>query len=95
VRGRPTIEPLSADQSTAEVRYLGVRPDSWGGGIGRRLMALQGHLAAAGFARGELAAYRDNPRAVALYEGLGWRPHGDATPHLRSGRLEQRYRLTF
>lgn len=52
-------------------------------------------LAAAGFTGGELAVYRDNSRAVKLYEGLGWRPVGDAQPHPRSGRPEQRYRLAF
>jgi ribosomal protein S18 acetylase RimI-like enzyme len=96
VVGFAAIEPTAADEATAELRYLGVRPGSWGGGVGRQpLRSLPGHLAAAGFTGGELAVYRDNSRAVKLYEGLGWRPVGDAQPHPRSGRPEQRYRLIF
>ncbi|MDO3702050.1 GNAT family N-acetyltransferase [Micromonospora sp. C28SCA-DRY-2] len=92
VVGFAAVEP--GDAATAEIRYLGVRPDSWGRGVGRHLLlALPGQLAGAGFVRGELAVYLDNPRAVALYESAGWSPYGDATPHPRSGRLEQRYRL--
>ncbi|WP_327011022.1 GNAT family N-acetyltransferase [Dactylosporangium sp. NBC_01737] len=94
VVGFAAVEPVSADGSTAEVRYLAVRPGSWGGGVGRQLMlALPGVLAAAGFTHGELDVYLDNPRAVNLYEELGWIPSGDAAPHPRTGRLEQRYRL--
>ena len=96
VVGFAAIEPTATDPSTADLRYLGVRPGSWGGGVGRQLLqALPGHLATAGFTGGELAVYLDNARAVNLYEGLGRRPVGDAQPHPRSGRPEQRYRLTF
>ena len=92
--GFAAIEPASSNESTAEIRYLGVQPGRWGGGIGRQLMlSLPGRLAAAGFTRGELDVYLDNPRATKLYEGLGWRPSGNATPHPRSGRLEQRYQI--
>ncbi|MGV9309553.1 N-acetyltransferase family protein [Nonomuraea sp. NPDC003727] len=94
--GFAAVEPVPADESTAEVRYLGVHPGSWGQGVGRHLMsALPDRLPAAGFAQAELAVYVDNRRAVKLYEGLGWLPYGEATPHPRSGRLEQRYRLAL
>jgi ribosomal protein S18 acetylase RimI-like enzyme len=94
VVGFAAVEPMPSDASTADIRYLGVQPSSWGGGIGRQLMlALPSLLADAGFAHGELDVYLDNPRAIKLYEGLGWLSHGAATPHPRSGRLEQRYRL--
>jgi ribosomal protein S18 acetylase RimI-like enzyme len=96
VVGFAAVEPGSPAESTAELRYLGVRPTSWGRGVGRQLLrALPSHLAAAGFVCGELAVYTDNHRAVKLYEGLGWVPYGEAAPHPRSGRLEQRYRLDF
>ncbi|MEU6078700.1 GNAT family N-acetyltransferase [Micromonospora sp. NPDC047074] len=96
VVGFAAVEPVSGGESTAELRYLGVRPDSWGRGIGRQLLlALPNHLAAAGFVRGELAVYTDNHRAVALYGRLGWIPYGESTPHPRTGRSEQRYRLDF
>ncbi|MEV4508366.1 GNAT family N-acetyltransferase [Dactylosporangium sp. NPDC049525] len=94
VAGFAAVEPTSADESTAGIRYLAVRPDSWGAGVGRQLMlALPDLLAAAGYTRGELDVYLDNTRAVTLYEGFGWTPSGDAAPHPRTGRLEQRYRL--
>ncbi|MEU4780387.1 GNAT family N-acetyltransferase [Micromonospora sp. NPDC023633] len=77
-------------------RHLGVEPDSWGRGVGRHLVrAVPAHLAGAGFVRAELSVYVDNPQAVRLYETTGWLPYGEATPHPRSGRLEQRYRLDW
>ncbi|WP_433727305.1 GNAT family N-acetyltransferase [Actinoplanes sp. CA-051413] len=92
--GFAAVAPMAAHESTADIRYLAVRPRHWGGGVARQLMqALPGLLAAGGFAHGELDVYLDNPRAIKLYEGHGWRPYGDALPHPRSGRLEQRYRL--
>ncbi|GIE77169.1 hypothetical protein Aph02nite_31190 [Actinoplanes philippinensis] len=97
---KPSDEPSdestgeSTGELTAHIRYLGVRPSSWGLGVGRLLMRdLPGLLAAAGFTEGELEVYLDNPRAVTLYESFGWLRDGDPTPHPRSGRLEQRYRL--
>lgn len=96
VVGFAAVESMSAHESTADIRYLAVRPRSWGGGIARQLvLALPDLLTTAGFTHGELDVYLDNPRAVKLYERHGWLPHGDATPHPRSGRLEQRYRLDF
>ncbi|MEU8611763.1 GNAT family N-acetyltransferase [Actinoplanes sp. NPDC048791] len=94
VAGFAAVAPMAAHGSTADIRYLAVRPRHWGDGVARQLMqALPGLLAAAGFTRGELDVYLDNPRATKLYEAHGWRPYGDAAPHPRSGRLEQRYRL--
>lgn len=94
VVGFAAVKPVPENESIAEIRYLGVKPDSWGRGVGRQLMlTLPNRLAAAGYIRAELAVYVDNHRAVRLYEGLGWFPYGETTPHPRSGRLEQRYRL--
>lgn len=96
VVGFAAVEPASADESTADIRYLAVQPRSWGGGVGRQLLlALPNLLGAAGFTHGALDVYLDNSRAITLYEGLGWLPCGDAKPHPRSLRLEQRYRLDF
>ena len=96
VDGFAAVEPMPADASTADVRFVGVRPGSWGGGVGRRLMtALPARLTAAGFGQGELDVYLDNPRAVRLYESLGWRPAGDPVAHPRTGRLERRYRVVL
>lgn len=88
VTGFAAIEP---DGPTAHVRYVGVSPRSWGGGVGRRLMTALPELVT-GCTHGELEVYLDNTRAVALYESLGWQRHGEPQPHPRSGRLEQRYR---
>jgi len=94
VVGFAAVAPMAEHESTADIRYLAVRPRHWGGGVARQLMqALPGLLATAGFTHGELDVYLDNPRAIKLYESHGWRPYGDASPHPRSGRLEQRYRL--
>ncbi|MFD1372348.1 GNAT family N-acetyltransferase [Actinoplanes sichuanensis] len=94
--GFAAVEPMPADESTAHIRYLGVDPENWGSGVGRHLTTeLPTLLTTIGYTHGELEVYLDNPRAVELYEALGWLPHGDAAPHPRSGRLEQRYRLTF
>ncbi|MET7425684.1 GNAT family N-acetyltransferase [Dactylosporangium sp. NPDC005555] len=80
----------------AVIRYVGVRPTDWGTGVGRQLMLfLPGLLAAAGHTHGTLAVYADNLPAVRLYTGLGWVPDGPPTPHPRSGRQEQRYRLVL
>jgi ribosomal protein S18 acetylase RimI-like enzyme len=80
----------------AEVRYLGVRPRRWGAGLGRSVLQfLTAELAAAGFAEAQLLVYLDNVQALALYQGLGWQPHGPAAPHPRTGKPEQRYRLTL
>ena len=81
--------------TTAEVRYVGVIPRAWGGGVGTRLMTeLRSALAGAGYERAELMAYLDNSRALRLYERQGWSADGDPTPHPRTGKLEQRYTLT-
>ncbi|GAA1640942.1 GNAT family N-acetyltransferase [Actinoplanes couchii] len=94
VVGFAALAPLATDAATAEVHYVGVRPDHWSAGIGRRLMTALPGLAR-GFTRGELEVYLDNPRAVALYESLGWQPLGESRPHPRSGRREQRYQRDF
>lgn len=54
---------------------MGVRPESRGRGLGRRLLAIAtSGLAAAGAARGHLSVNVDNPGAAALYASFGFRP---------------------
>ena len=61
---------LTAHDGT-NLRHLAVRPDHWGGGLGRE-----------GFRRAEAAGARrlwvlaENARARRLYESMGWRPSG-------------------
>jgi ribosomal protein S18 acetylase RimI-like enzyme len=90
--GFAAVEP--AGEGSAAVSYLGVRPGSWGRGVGELLLrGVQSRLAAAGYQTAELQVYVDNTRAVALYERLGWRPLGTPAPHPRTGKPEQRYEL--
>lgn len=84
------------DEQTAEVRYVGVSPRAWGGGVGTRLMTeLRSALVGAGYERAELMVYIDNSRALRLYERQGWSANGEPTPHPRTGKLEQRYKLSL
>ncbi|MEV6281514.1 GNAT family N-acetyltransferase [Kribbella sp. NPDC051770] len=82
------------DATVAELRYLGVRPSAWGGGVARSLLAeLPTRASELGFEGLRLSVYVDNVRAVELYERMAWIADGEAVPHPRSGRLEQRYVL--
>jgi ribosomal protein S18 acetylase RimI-like enzyme len=90
--GFAAVEP--AGERRAQVSYLGVRPGSWGRGVGKLLLSeVQSRLAATGYRSAELCVYVDNDRAVELYERLGWRPLGGPAPHPRTGKPEQRYEL--
>ncbi len=90
--GFAAVEP--AGEGRALVSYLGVRPGSWGRGVGEFLLReVQSRLAGAGYRSAELYVYLDNARAVALYERLGWQPCGAPAPHPRTGKPEQRYEL--
>lgn len=91
------VEPAAgARRETAELCYFGVSPASWGQGVGERLLrGLAAELAAAKFTTAELSVYVDNVRATRLYERLGWRAYGDPTPHPKTGKPEQRYRLAL
>ena len=95
-------EPMLADAGpgrpaeSAELRYVGVQPQLWGTGLGRRVVQhMCAELAADGFGEAWLLVYVDNSPAVSLYQQLGWRPQGTPVPHARTGKPEQRYRLTL
>jgi ribosomal protein S18 acetylase RimI-like enzyme len=91
------VEPATGPgRATAELCYFGVSPPSWGQGVGERMLrGLADELAAGKFTVAELSVYVDNVRATRLYERLGWRAFGDPTPHVRTGKPEQRYRLAL
>ncbi|MCV3239026.1 GNAT family N-acetyltransferase [Mesorhizobium sp. ZC-5] len=94
--GFAAIAPVPGNADMAELHYVGVSPRAWGGGFGKQLMAaVPAALRKRGFTAAKLAVYADNPRAVRLYEHLGWRRHGDPEPHPRSSRPEQEYRLSI
>jgi ribosomal protein S18 acetylase RimI-like enzyme len=97
-QGRPAafaaVEPVS--QRVAELAYFGVSPHLLGLGAGTELLRdLQTRLKAGGYDRAELSVYTDNLRAIRLYERLGWQAYGDPVPHRRTGKPEQRYRLSL
>jgi len=88
------VEPVG--DRVAELTYFGVSPHLFGRGVGKELLRdLLHRLKARGYDRAELSVYTDNIRATRLYEGLGWQPHGEAAPHRRTGKPEQRYRLSL
>lgn len=88
------VEPIG--DRVAELNYFGVSPHLFGLGVGKELLRdLQHRLKARGYDRAELSVYTDNRRATRLYEGLGWQPYGEPTPHRRTGKPEQRYRLSL
>jgi ribosomal protein S18 acetylase RimI-like enzyme len=100
--GFAAVEPIPAGStigtggSRVEVSYLGVRPSTWGSGVGQLLLRqVQSRLATAGYTHAELSVYVANVRAVTLYERLGWKPVGAPTPHRRTGKPERRYELTL
>jgi ribosomal protein S18 acetylase RimI-like enzyme len=95
VVGFATAAPRSpGDETTAELRYIGVLPDAWGRGAGTSLLlSAAALLREAGFARAVLEVYADNARAVRLYEKLGWRRIGAAPPPGVTGRWLEDYGL--
>lgn len=85
----------SEGRSGAELHYFGVRPSAWGRGVGRALLGgVRTRLREAGVVDVGLSVYADNGRAVDLYVRCGWLPFGRPLPHPRTGRLEQRYRMS-
>lgn len=88
-------EPVgAAAERRAELRYLGVGPDAWGGGVATRLLAaVRDELRARGFVEAELWVNDDNQRAIALYRRTGWEPVPEVRVNPRSGRQMRRYAL--
>ena len=92
----PARDGTAGSASTAEVEYVGVRPGQWGAGLARDVLRLLcAELADDGFTDAQLMVYVSNRRATALYEQLGWQRQGNPRPHPRTGKPQQRYRLTL
>ncbi|HVT78178.1 MAG TPA: GNAT family N-acetyltransferase [Acidimicrobiales bacterium] len=87
-----------APPHVGEVMTLYARPEAWGTGVGRALMAAGlDELRAMGFTEAVLWVLDDNPRARRFYEFAGWRVDG-ATKHQtwRGAELDEvRYRVTL
>lgn len=86
-----------ADQDAAvgEINSFYVDPDSWGQGIGRRLMtAAVDTLAAAGYSFATLWVLATNAPAIAFYRAVGWVPDGAVKEDVVGGATIQdlRYR---
>jgi GNAT superfamily N-acetyltransferase len=92
----PAPEGTGERTSTAEVKYVGVRPGRWGTGLARGVLDLLcAELAGDGFTSAQLMVYVSNHRAVSVYEHLGWQAEGSPRPHRRTGKPEQRYWRTL
>ena len=87
-----------ADDRTAEVNSIYARPEAWGTGAGRELMAaaLDG-LRAAGFRAATLWVLDSNARARRFYERAGFAPDGAVKDDVMAGTpiTEVRYRRTL
>lgn len=67
------LHPLAPPSAHVALMGMSVAADRQGAGVGRVLLThLVGSARAAGYARLELEVYADNPRAVRLYERLGF-----------------------
>jgi ribosomal protein S18 acetylase RimI-like enzyme len=93
--GFAVAEPLPTAHR-AELRYLGVRPQAWGAGVARRLLAaVPDQLQNRGFIEADLWVYPQNQRAIDLYRRMGWQPSPDVRPNSRTGRDMQRFTLAI
>ena len=72
-----STEPDTDPAVVGVVMAFYLRPDRWGRGGGRELMAAaQDHLAGVGFAEAVLWVLDVNDRARRFYEAAGWSPDG-------------------
>jgi GNAT superfamily N-acetyltransferase len=95
VHVRPSRDDDADPARTGEVTSIYVRPDRWGTGAGRALMAAAVEaLAGAGFADATLWVLRDNPRARRFYARAGWAEDGATKDDVVGGAAvtELRYR---
>jgi GNAT superfamily N-acetyltransferase len=80
---------------TGEITSIYVRPDAWGSGVGRALLAAAVEaLTAAGFRGATLWVLSDNPRARRFYAAAGWAEDGATKDDVVGGApvTEVRYR---
>ncbi|GAA3516790.1 mycothiol synthase [Aeromicrobium panaciterrae] len=82
------------EDNLGEVYVVGIDPDAQGGGLGKALTA-RGlrHLWESGIRTVDLYVEGDNSPALAVYEGLGFRPHAKdvlyAAPELAGGHTHE------
>jgi GNAT superfamily N-acetyltransferase len=99
VVGFASVGPSREDAGfPGELYSIYVDPDSWGAGIGRRLiLEAEERLRAAGFSEAILWVLDDNPRARGFYEAAGWAHDGGSKrdTHLGTEVHEVRYRKSL
>ena len=79
-------------ERTLEIFYLGVAPEMWGRGIGRRLLlSAEDHARKIGQQTLELWVINDNDRAIDVYERSGFVATQELKRDVKSGRLERRF----
>ncbi|MDQ0677167.1 ribosomal protein S18 acetylase RimI-like enzyme [Arthrobacter pascens] len=79
-------------ERTLEIFYLGVAPEMWGRGIGRRLLlSAEDHARKIGQQALELWVINDNDRAIHVYERSGFVATEELKRDVKSGRLERRF----
>jgi GNAT superfamily N-acetyltransferase len=81
-------------ETSTEVLYLAVDPDSWGRGVASALLNFICQLTEEMMVDLELWVIADNDRAVRLYERAGWVGSSDLTVRNASGRVERRFTLS-
>jgi ribosomal protein S18 acetylase RimI-like enzyme len=84
-----------APPGDGEVYALYVHPDTWGTGVGSRLLTTAAEHLATAHTGATLWVLERNERARAFYERHGWRPDGAHRQETRAAALleELRYRL--
>jgi GNAT superfamily N-acetyltransferase len=94
----PTRDEDEDPGSVAEIEAIYLAPETWGTGIGRRLMAVALQiLAQADYGEATLWVLDGNARARRFYEAVGW--HADGSVNYDTSRgfplTEVRYRHTL
>lgn len=79
---------------TLELRYLAMDPDSWGSGVGGRVLEyIEDHARNSAYDEPSLWVLEDNARAIGVYERSGWQRTPDVKSQLESRRTERRLRM--
>lgn len=102
VAGFASLGPAREDgpdrQDLSELYAIYVRPDAWGRGVGRALLAeAMSRMHSDGFRAAILWVFEDNPRTRRFYELAGWRVDGGSKDEEWLGTLvrEIRYRIAL
>jgi GNAT superfamily N-acetyltransferase len=98
VMGFVTVGGSRDPDGDGELYGIYVRPDAWGKGVGRVLIArAEEELRALGHAEATLWVLEDNPRARRFYEAAGWQLDGTEKDDefLGTPVREVRYRVSL